>query len=656
MAYNNSTSTYSQYPNPSIFPAPVLPLDLALLTALCKIQGKSGDEGDMQAFILTFLTAQGLNPHSDANGNITCTKGQADAYPTLVAHLDTVHTSYQGYDVALSDDGHILYAYAPTERKYQAPKRTDNLSRLVSGAQTQESSLVQCGVGGDDRCGLYVALHLLTHLPAAKVCFVVEEEIGMTKGSRFVDLAFFDDAAIVLQCDRKGHDDWVQTVSGTQVSGNEFISSIRDLLTYHKYTVTQNGGPTDVGALKSRGLGVVAANMSCGYYNPHSSTETIFLPALANTLNLCLSVLERVGYVKQLHAHVAYQAPLSSYQQQNSRWDDHRSSSGSYKLALRNPFGGSFSAFDYGWAYTSADELDKKHGIKGLRIGGLCKVVNDKLVGPYTSEQVKDYEREAAEDKALAVVNAQAKVLKDAKKALKAWVLEDGSWEHNKLKGEHGQWVKWLSDGGAEDLLYPVAYAKLMADIPVAEKEFRYQWDGCYGPDAGAIVTNGGEITFSAETISKFVHEVLDEQQAKLAAQQTRGSATQHQLPFDDGSDTYSVTNIGEQGGASYRVTRKYINGQLVSTTTESGETLTDHNAVHCPACDAACVAPELDSMDGMYFYCEECKEWKCEEDEVLDNGSEDNDDDAYSRYLGKHQGQWRDSAQQDYERAYGRD
>jgi tripeptide aminopeptidase len=419
-----ATKSWGIYPNPAIFPEPVIALDVELLTALCSIQGKSGDEGDMQAFILDYLLRQGLTPHSDANGNITCTKGEADAFPCMVAHMDTVHSRYRGYTAALSVDGLILYACADSVSKVN-----DNLPLL-----SEPSSKVQVGVGGDDRCGIYVALHLLTLLPAFKVCFVIEEEIGMQRGSRFVDMDFFSDAAIVLQCDRKGHDDWVQTVSGTQVSGDDFISSIRDLLVLHKYTVTQHGGPTDVGALKSRGLGVVAANMSCGYYNPHSSSETIWLPALENTLNLCAEVLERVGYVKQVHLHATRPASStsygngSSYQQHNTRWNSRVHTT--YKERNKDPFGANFSTLEYGWSWTSKDELEKlfKVDVTHLNVGGFTKVVGENYIGPYNLVQVKDYEREQAEDKELKAANEQAKLAKEEGSRLRLGEAHQRRW------------------------------------------------------------------------------------------------------------------------------------------------------------------------------------------------------------------------------------
>jgi hypothetical protein len=628
-------------------------LDVDLLTALCNIQGKSGDEGDMQEFITLFLQAHGLDPQSDANGNITCTKGEAEAYPCMVAHMDTVHTSYIGYQAALSDDGQVLYAYAPTVAKYEPAVVKENLSKVFSGAVTKETGNVQCGVGGDDRCGIYVALHLLTRLPAMKVCFVVEEEIGGGKGSGFVNMRFFDDCAVVLQCDRKGHEDWVQS-TGTKLAGDDFIASIADLLALHAYKPYQHGGFTDVVSLKQRGLGVCAANMSCGYYNPHSSTETIFLPALENTLNLCAEVLARVGYVKQLHAHVPYEYK-SNYaagsSAGNTRWS--RPAHTTYKKAQADPFGTSFIASEYGWDYISAEKLNTQHGMKDVKMGGWCKTVEGKLLGPYEYQKAKDYERERAENAALVKAGEDAAKTKELRKELKKWVEEDGSWLHNKLSGPKAGWVKWISDGGENDTFYPVAYAKLMVDIPAAEKEFQHQWEGCYGPDVDeSMRLNDGSVMFTAESISKHVHEVLAEQAETLRLKESRGVATQHQLPFDTDDKVegeYDEISYTTKNGLEYTTTKTYRGGKLVSTSVSSQpvETLDDLATVACPSCDTPCI-PAHALADDQSFYCATCHAWK---------DKDDDEEDQYSRYLGhgSEHGNWRES-QDAYERAYGRD
>ena len=230
----------------------------------------------MQDFVWRFLQKHGAQPTRDARGNIFGTKGYAASFPCIVAHLDTVHACKSGYGAYKSQDGQLLFAFDST-----------------TGRQT--------GVGGDDRCGIAIALQLLVHLPALKVAFFVEEEVGGANGSGFADLAFFADTALVLQCDRRGSTEWAQTVCGVQVASDSFLASIADLLQSHGYRVIQEGSFTDVGLLKRRGLGVCAANLSCGYYEPHSKHETIHLPAVENALNLCLAVFGRVGYVAQPH-------------------------------------------------------------------------------------------------------------------------------------------------------------------------------------------------------------------------------------------------------------------------------------------------------------------------------------------------------------------
>ncbi len=465
---------YNPYPT-APFCEPSVGLNLELLMDICRIQGKSGDEKDMQLFIVKYLKDKGLYPEIDKKGNIYCVKGTAAYYPTMVAHTDTVHDRYAGYDVAISSDAKLLYAYANAIQETNFP--------MVSRKHAQ------VGVGGDDRCGIYVALHLLDTFDNFKVFFPVEEETG-GHGSRAADMSFFDDSVLVLQCDRKGHDDWVQTVSGTKVSDKTFTDDIGALLKDHGYKVTQSGGFTDVGVLKQRGLKVAAANMSCGYYDPHMSTEVIHLAALQNTLSLCHQVFLHVGDKPVLHAHSVYKSPSSSgtlYSERNQAYKNENYLNGKY-----------FTPQDYGWKYEYIATAPLKNGY--------VKTIGDKLVGPYTWAQTLETEKNRIIAENLDKASVDAKTTSEARKALKKWIDDDGTWFYVKRVQE---WQKQISDkpGGQ---LWVVSYANKMTDIPEKEKEFMLDFEGCYGPSV-----EPGQKKYTAEEISTLVHDVLYSELAK---------------------------------------------------------------------------------------------------------------------------------------------
>jgi hypothetical protein len=185
-------------------------LDTDLLERVLLVQSCSGSTKRMRRLIKTICAEKGATVWSDKQ-NVYAVKGNAETYPCVVAHTDTVHRIVPDdrYNVSLSAD-----------RKYFAwdSKTNDYL-----------------GVGGDDKCGIFIGLAMLDLVPNIKLAFFRDEEIGC-KGSFEADMDFFSDVGIVLQADRRGTGDFV----------------------------------TEIG-----GLGVSTANLSAGYHNPHSRYEYI---------------------------------------------------------------------------------------------------------------------------------------------------------------------------------------------------------------------------------------------------------------------------------------------------------------------------------------------------------------------------------------------
>jgi len=232
--------------------------NLPLLIQLCEIQSKSRNCAPMIEFINKYLKDNysvnskgtskkpGVTVESDTLGNIYITKGDSETYPTFVGHMDTVHTDSEIRSVHLINSSGNLIAL-------------------------DDTSLV--GVGGDDRCGIYLALFMLSKLDNAKVCLFVDEEVGCI-GSGGCDLTFFENSAYVVQFDRRGNTDFITRTNGHQVSTVEFTDDMLKVASKYEYE-TNTGTITDVGTLRSRGLKVASCNFSCGYYNAHSADEYI---------------------------------------------------------------------------------------------------------------------------------------------------------------------------------------------------------------------------------------------------------------------------------------------------------------------------------------------------------------------------------------------
>lgn len=232
--------------------------NLELLKQLYTIYSPSREEKKMRKFIKRWIrrNVPGAFVESDALGNIYVTKGVSESYPCQVCHIDEVHDRRNGLLLLVGDD--IIAGRNPVTYKPE-------------------------GIGADDKNGIYVALMLLKKHDVAKCAFFVGEEIGCV-GSSAANMKFFEDVRFVLECDRKGYMDFVDEIGGTELSSEEWRTAIG--LEQFGYKA-HYGGLTDVATLKENGLGVCCANMSCGYYNPHTPEEVTILSELQNCYELC---------------------------------------------------------------------------------------------------------------------------------------------------------------------------------------------------------------------------------------------------------------------------------------------------------------------------------------------------------------------------------
>lgn len=234
-----------------------------LLMELVPIQSASYKTELMQDAIKNWLYHNELGYTKDKYGNIYVTKGYAELYPTMVCHIDTVH-SINHHITAHKTSTDIIYAI-------------------------DESNGQQYGTGGDDKVGIAITISMLKTYDNFKAVFFLDEEVGCV-GSSQCDTSFFDDSTIVLECDRRGSTDFVNKIGQTKLYSKKFSKLIKPILKrYGRSECT--GGITDVGEI-ARVNRVMVANMSCGYHNPHSDTETINIKQVNDTYNLCVDIFD----------------------------------------------------------------------------------------------------------------------------------------------------------------------------------------------------------------------------------------------------------------------------------------------------------------------------------------------------------------------------
>lgn len=199
----------------------------------------------------------------DRYGNIYVQKGKAP-FNCVVAHLDQVHDYDKDFEV-LEHKG-VLFGW--------------------NGVQ-------QVGVGGDDKCGVYLALRALQTYPNVKVCFFLDEEVGML-GSNKADLTFFEDCQFIVQPDRNHYtDDFITYTNGVKTASVEFEQAALPYL--GDYQIAR-GSCTDIGELVLNGLDISCVNIACGYYFAHTDQEIVVKKKVIQAEKLMFTLFSHLSY------------------------------------------------------------------------------------------------------------------------------------------------------------------------------------------------------------------------------------------------------------------------------------------------------------------------------------------------------------------------
>lgn len=267
-------------------------LNFDLLIALYGVHAKSGNEKRMRKFIKRWIAANvpDASVSQDAAGNLYVTKGDSESYPCLCAHMDQVQ-DFHPKDFTCVEGDDVIFGYSPKTRN-------------------------QCGLGADDKNGLFVALTCLAEYPALKCAFFVGEEIGCV-GSSQADLAFFSDCRFCAQIDRRNDGDLITSIS-EQLCSDEFLADANPEAWGYK---PMHGAMTDVDELRNRGLEISCVNMSCGYYEPHTNEEFTSKPDLQKCYNFVCHLIEDCTKVYRFETQRSTSI-FSGYSWYNDSWYD----------------------------------------------------------------------------------------------------------------------------------------------------------------------------------------------------------------------------------------------------------------------------------------------------------------------------------------------
>lgn len=137
------------------------------------------------------------------------------------------------------------------------------------------------GIGFDDKAGIIAIISLWRHFKNQKfrIIFPADEEVGGV-GSEAMDPTWYSDAAWILELDRKGSKDFIQVSGGTRLCSDEFAKRFTDM----GFEIA-TGVFTDVNEFKPNAEWINMANLSIGYYEPHTDKEYLDTIAFEQIVN-----------------------------------------------------------------------------------------------------------------------------------------------------------------------------------------------------------------------------------------------------------------------------------------------------------------------------------------------------------------------------------
>lgn len=187
-----------------------------------------------------------LSKHLKGQGySVVSQKGflyaEGDIPVLLVAHLDTVH----------SEIPHII-CYSPDKRYMMSPQ----------------------GIGGDDRCGVYMILKLIQSAKC-HILFCEDEETGGIGARAFAGSGLSPNVHYIVEMDRRGNNDAV-FYGCDNPEFTEFVCT---------FGFEEAGGSFSDISVIAPYLKTAAVNISAGYYNEHRLHEMVDCEAMENNIH-----------------------------------------------------------------------------------------------------------------------------------------------------------------------------------------------------------------------------------------------------------------------------------------------------------------------------------------------------------------------------------
>lgn len=143
------------------------------------------------------------------------------------------------------------------------------------------------GLGADDRAGVYAITQIVKSGLRPTIIFTTDEELGCKGAEKLVkDMPHAPmDLKYIIELDRRGSDDCVFY----QCDNSDFEEYVES------YGFVMNFGSFSDISVICPAWKVAGVNLSIGYYDEHSYSETLYIGQMLNTINKVKKMLEQAG-------------------------------------------------------------------------------------------------------------------------------------------------------------------------------------------------------------------------------------------------------------------------------------------------------------------------------------------------------------------------
>lgn len=179
-----------------------------------------------------------------------------------------------GFLYAKGDVPVLLVAHMDTVHK-QLPTKTVEVDGKISSPQ---------GIGGDDRCGIFIIMNLVKKFHCS-VVLCENEEIGGVGARKFANSSFINqlDVNFIVEFDRMNATDAVFY----SCDNPEFTDFVTDLTGYK----TAFGTFSDISVIAPASK-IAAVNLSCGYYKAHTTDEYVVYEEMMDTIEAAEALID----------------------------------------------------------------------------------------------------------------------------------------------------------------------------------------------------------------------------------------------------------------------------------------------------------------------------------------------------------------------------